>query len=349
MLRKMDNKELWGEGGPMEYSQIQLFMRFADSNPDLWRNLTGCEVVHATHGRGKIVRVRTGAERKFYVDIVYESNDAKLIPTTPESLCNAKFFPVVAVPESLKTPLIAMKDELERMEEQARLEEELRQERLRQESQLVGLPRDVSVDEGIQSVIDQFLSLLEKCLRSRGCTSEADVRDVFRDALIANQVPYSNIRYEEPHRHLGGSSGRIDVLVLESSGLGRSAIEFKYDREIDSGHNQPRTQKAGALYADLSRLLRWPNQDWRYFIYLTDDEMYYYLSGGGDVFGRTFRPSSGYHVDLDSNSFDDKPDAFHGKMRTWPCKATLWNLAFKRFESGLPRHHLWIFQVLNRE
>jgi len=172
----------------------------------------------------KIVGTRYRVEAGIYLDIVFEVDDVQVRAYRPNTLCEAKLFPSVVIPDSLNTPLLAAKSALKRLEEQERLEEDLRQETLRQEAQTVLVVRDIPMDEGMQRVIDQFLLLMEERLQSERCTTEAGVRDVVSDALIASQVQPSDIRHEEPHRHLGSLQGQIDMLVLASTALGQSAV-----------------------------------------------------------------------------------------------------------------------------
>jgi hypothetical protein len=87
----------------------------------------------------------------------------------------------------------------------------------------------------------------------------------------------SHIILEYPHSNI--SCGYIDTYIPPQRGHYELAIELKFDREIPSGRNTPRTQKAGRVFADIFRLALFVphNNVHRYFVYVTDREISTYF------------------------------------------------------------------------
>jgi len=126
----------------------------------------------------------------------------------------------------------------------------------------------------MREVLEEFSILLRERLSKKTYTTEDSVRYTFFVALLkqTNIAPHEII-LEYPHPKITGAE--VDTYI-PSRGL---ILEFKYDRQIPSGKNSPRPQKAGKLFNDIYRLVRFdvdPNST-HWFIYLTDSEMAAYL------------------------------------------------------------------------
>ena len=163
------------------------------------------------------------------------------------------------------------------------------------------------MDEVVGTVLATFRQELSQCLESGAWTLESDVRDAFVNALVSVGGTQSQIQREAPHVTLPRSYGWIDLLVWDVPVGSQCAIEFKYDRGIPSGYNQPKTQKAGAIFADFIRRLHWPTSDQRLFVYATDSEMRNYLTASPTILSRVLQEAPGASIDLDSTSFRDLP------------------------------------------
>ena len=155
------------------------------------------------------------------------------------------------------------------------------------------------VREMIDSILQSFGKLLSVRLQKGVYTTEDSVRYTFFAALnnVARLNP-EDIIIEYPHPTI--KRAMIDTYVprLEGETL---AVEFKYDRQIPSGKNMPRPQKAGALLRDVARLSRIhdPNKLRLLFVYLTDSEMAAYLSNPANGLADFFLLKPGRNLTVD--------------------------------------------------
>jgi hypothetical protein len=102
-------------------------------------------------------------------------------------------------------------------------------------------------------------------------TTEGSVRYTFFAALLETErLAPEEIVLE--HRHPGIEKALIDTWIPNMGPAG-TAIEFKYDRDIPSGRNSPRTQKAGKIFHDLYRLGQVHAEANKIFVYLASSEM----------------------------------------------------------------------------
>lgn len=117
----------------------------------------------------------------------------------------------------------------------------------------------------------RFGSLLETRLSKNVFTTEDAVRYTFFAALLETR----NLAPDEvvlEYRHDGIAKALIDTW-LPTVGAHGTLIEFKYDRDIPSGRNNPRTQKAGKIFNDLYRLGKAAHDVHKLFVYLASREM----------------------------------------------------------------------------
>ncbi len=201
------------------------------------------------------------------------------------------------------------------------------------------------MSESRDGALLKFADALAESLEIGTCTTENDVRNAFVGALIGSGITQSHIQREVPHPSLPQSYGWIDLLIDDYPAGSRSAIEFKYDRGIPSGYNQPRTQKAGALFADVVRLLHWPKEDARLIVYVADVEMRDYLTNSPSILARVFQEATGRSVHLDGTSFKGLPATFTRRVTPWPRATRLTTLLHRKIRGDFDTHFVWVFGV----
>ncbi|MEE9442728.1 MAG: hypothetical protein V3V99_08680 [candidate division Zixibacteria bacterium] len=128
---------------------------------------------------------------------------------------------------------------------------------------------------------ERFEELLNERFTMKVYTTEDSVRYTFYAALTERTtiLPH-NVVLELPHNAIEGAE--VDTYISGNNG-DKYVIEFKYYRQIPSGQNANRTQLAGRLIKDLSRLACFKPQEEdrklvRLFVYVSDQEMNSYLS-----------------------------------------------------------------------
>ncbi len=203
-----------------------------------------------------------------------------------------------------------------------------------------------AAEDVMTQAIQAFVPLLEKRLSAGIFTTEDSVRYTFFAALLHAGVQPEQVILEARYPAMletDTERKQLDLLLC-SSDQGRqvAAAEFKYDRAIPGGKHSPRTQKAGKLFADLRRLLLWLDPIARYFIYLTDRELYNYLKNPANQLAHIFTPSHNHDHSLTTELFTPLAVTFHTAMGQWTQQASLRVLA----NEALPAdHHLWIFAI----
>jgi hypothetical protein len=136
----------------------------------------------------------------------------------------------------------------------------------------------------INQVLKQFSEYLNIRLENdRNCTEDSVRYTFFASLLKSTNISPHEIFLEYPYNTQ--NKLKLDVYVNSKLFGSRLAIEFKYDRKNPSGQNSNRTQKAGSLFNDISKLRNFDSREklLRFLIYLTDDEMAVYLSGRHDI------------------------------------------------------------------
>jgi hypothetical protein len=129
----------------------------------------------------------------------------------------------------------------------------------------------------MKNVWEEFAYLLDRRFKVDVITTEDSVRYTFFAALLRQKLAEpEEVILELPHPKI--ARAEIDTWIVRRNDC-PIAIEFKYDRQIPSGHNSPRPMKAGKLFNDLFRLalICQPGKTLCYFVYLTDSEMASYL------------------------------------------------------------------------
>jgi hypothetical protein len=104
----------------------------------------------------------------------------------------------------------------------------------------------------LDKVFEDFSALLTRRFDRRVPTTEDSIRYTFFAALMNTGFQPEQVVIEFKHPSIPGAE--IDTVIVADNRLPAVALEFKYDRVANS--TSPKPQKAGALFADLSRLLR---------------------------------------------------------------------------------------------
>ncbi len=160
----------------------------------------------------------------------------------------------------------------------------------------------------LSAVLDRFGELLYARLESDAFTNEDSVRYTFFAALLEKGgIECHSVVMEYPHPSIPGAEVDTWIPSFDGSGL---AIEFKYDRDIPSGKNTPRTQKAGKVFHDLYRLGKIEPHVRRVFIYLTGPEMAGYFGNPTNGLARFFLLPAGQSLVIDSPFLSGKSATF---------------------------------------
>lgn len=188
-----------------------------------------------------------------------------------------------------------------------------------------------------------FVKLLWQRLGAGVYTTEDSIRFTFFAALLQNGVRPEQVVLEFPHPVMRGA--RVDAVILDAQGEPGSAVEFKYDRTTPGGSNQPKPQKAGSVFADLARLLRFAPLASRSLVYVTDKEIARYLAAPANGLASVFQLRDGDSVQVGPDFFIGRSQTFLRSMGQWPRAAMLWSVAC----CEMPReHYLRIYHVEQR-
>jgi hypothetical protein len=120
------------------------------------------------------------------------------------------------------------------------------------------------------------------------------------------------------------------------------AIEFKYDRAIPSGRNQPKTMKAGDVVSDMGRLRQVRSDCLRFFVYITDQGMAVYWRNERNRFSKMFSLRPGQSLDVPIELLSAMPATFRSRLKGWSAPLRLVSVCCE----DLPRsHYLRMFEV----
>jgi len=196
----------------------------------------------------------------------------------------------------------------------------------------------------LEKAIDRFGALLRTRLEQGVFTTEDSVRYTFFAALLeTGDIQPESVILEFPHPDIKGA--KIDTWLPSLDGK-THAIEFKYDRQIPSGKNLPRPQKAGAVFNDLSRLARIAGRTRMrcLFIYLTDREMAGYLSNPDNGLADFFSLRPGQALKIDGPYILGKSSTFQKAVG-----GSFQTELVSFYAAGLPKQHqLRIYEVHSR-
>jgi hypothetical protein len=167
----------------------------------------------------------------------------------------------------------------------------------------------------MQETFKLFANMLDERFSSKAFTTEDSIRYTFFLALhIRNVWKHTDIVLEHPHQTKTGAE--IDVLIGSRGDMPSMAVEFKYDRRIASGKNQPRTQKVGAMFNDIFRLAHVPKIQavTKYFIYVTDSEMASYFRNPANGFRDFFALPISQSFRLDTSFAKSRAATFQSRL-----------------------------------
>lgn len=194
----------------------------------------------------------------------------------------------------------------------------------------------------MQLVLTEFANLLRRRL-GQTHTSEDSMRYTFFSALVnnTNLQPHELI-LEYPHPKIPGAE--VDTYIPSINDRKGLVLEFKYDRQIPSGKNSPRPQKAGKLFNDMFRLTKF-NTDTdalRWFVYLTDTEMASYFRNRQNGLTDFFELPVGQELTINDQYINARSETFQ-KAIGGSFSARLRCVCSEALPS---EHYLRIFEIL---
>ena len=135
---------------------------------------------------------------------------------------------------------------------------------------------------------------------------------------------------------------RIDTVIVDTNLRPIVGIEFKYDKRIPGPGNLPRTQKAGSVFKDMARLLRFPCVE-RAMIHLSDRECAGYWRNPANGLQCIFDLAVGGSQLIEESLFRNRSSTLQRSMGGgWPQPAIVTCLA----STELPHsHHLRIYGI----
>lgn len=196
------------------------------------------------------------------------------------------------------------------------------------------------MNKELGDTLENFGDLLDSRLGKGVFTTEDSVRYTLFAALLAKAgFRPDEVVLEQPHPAI--PRAQIDTWVPPSNGNMGVAIEFKYDREIPSERNSPRTQKAGKAFHGLYRLGKLPNSMTRLFVYLTSSEMASYFRNPSNGLDAFFALPKGELLAIDAKFMDGRPNTFVQSVGQIPEVSVL-----SLYSRSLPNaHELRVFEV----
>lgn len=194
-----------------------------------------------------------------------------------------------------------------------------------------------------RDVWEHYADLLTQRLQRAVYTTEDSIRyTFFGSVLLCGAATADSIVLEYPHPHI--PHAEVDTYILPSPSKPGEVLEFKYHRQIPSGRNAPRPQKAGALFKDLGRLQQFPASGLvvhRTLVYVTDTEMHQYLDNPSNGLRDFFQLHEGARLHITDAYLATKSATFQqsvGDRLDLTVEAVLCR--------PLPRHHaLRIYQL----
>lgn len=181
-----------------------------------------------------------------------------------------------------------------------------------------------------------FATLLEERFAAGVHTTEDTVRYTFYAALTASgAVRHTEVTLEYRHPAIPGAE--IDTLIQPQNGSAVCALEFKFDRANPSGTNQNRTQRAGAVIADMMRLAQVPDTlaPTRYFVYVTDGEMARYFKNQANRLHTLFDAPDATPTSIGAASFEGFSKTLVARIGNQVCPCTVTSV----FAADLPTGH----------
>jgi hypothetical protein len=167
-------------------------------------------------------------------------------------------------------------------------------------------------DATIDEILQQFARLLEDRFSKQVYTTEDSIRCTLSYCLTTyGEIHPSDVIFEYPHPLIPGAE--VDTYIPQRSERTGLVFELNFDREIPSGRNLPRTQRAGKVFADIFRLALFEPDNInlrRYFIYVTDKEMATYFQNPSNQLNDFFNQMPGEILKIDRNYTEKHPNSF---------------------------------------
>ena len=193
------------------------------------------------------------------------------------------------------------------------------------------------ITAAMTTIFTDFARLLETRFNRAVPTTEDSVRYTLFAAMLRNDIEPDAVILEFPHPVI--ARAQVDTWMPAFRGID-VAIEFKYDRDPPGGKNQPKTQKAGAVFADLRRLRLLSDRAVCYFVYVTTKEMDVYFRNPRNGHKELYELLPGKSVEIRSSYFSDKPRTFKTAVRG-AFEAMVTGVLKQRFGS----HSLRVYNV----
>lgn len=167
-----------------------------------------------------------------------------------------------------------------------------------------------------QHTWERFGELLHARLERGAFTTEDSVRYTFFAALLEREeLKPEDVVLEFSHPSIPGAE--IDTWIPNLGGAA-IAVEFKYDRDIPSGRNTPRTQKVGKVFHDLYRLGQLDPTAKRLFVYLASSEMTKHFMSERNNLSEFFGLKPGISLRIDEQFCAGRAKTFLSVLGTIP-------------------------------
>lgn len=167
----------------------------------------------------------------------------------------------------------------------------------------------------LANALQLFVTLISRRLELRVATTEDSIRYTFFAALLASGLEPEQVVIEYPHSAIKGA--RVDTMILDEHFEPSASIEFKYDRMNPGGTNQPLPMKAGAAFADLSRLAKLPEKQIRLFVHVMDRELARYLASPRNGLHDFFSLLEGDDLVIGATYFNGRSQTFMNRKGNW--------------------------------
>ena len=126
--------------------------------------------------------------------------------------------------------------------------------------------------------VSEAVPLIERRLGLPAPLSEDNFRYLAFHGLFKAGVDVARVALEYPHPADSREREKVDTVLLDANGKPEMAIEFKYHRKSPNPNSDTtHGENAGELLADFAKLRDFPDVQ-RFVMYLTDWEMFRYLS-----------------------------------------------------------------------
>jgi len=166
--------------------------------------------------------------------------------------------------------------------------------------------------------IDFYNLLKERFYNNNVYITERNVTYTFFTTMVMfGYYKPHEILLEYDHPNIKGNK-KVDTYIPPNDKKCGLVMECKYDREMPSGHNGPRPQKAGKIFNDFFRLASFTNDVnvIKWFIYLTDEEMVHYFNNVNNKLNDFFNLATGATLIIDDEYLKNKSQTFKGGIDT---------------------------------